>query len=175
MSRHEDTNVLYLFVYHRSHGSPSLSKAMAIPAAGFEKSFFGIHGTSYDLFTNLVFECSCSLCVTVIQFLFLLRSGSHILALIALVVEFSAFSTNLLQEKRGLLVFAGLIWCRVGEKQQDWSFTFFTKQNWKKQIIASICVVLGIFGGYVHVFQYAQSLREETIKEGTTCNWNRTW
>lgn len=82
-------------------------------------SCFGIHDMGYDLFTNLIFECSCSLCVTVIQFLFLLHSGSHILAFIALVVEFSAFSTNLLHEERCLLVFAGLIWCRVDGKEQD--------------------------------------------------------
>lgn len=101
---------------------------MAVLTAGFEKSFIvllGIHDTGYDLFTNLVFECSCSLCVTVIQFLFLLHSGSHILALIALVVEFSSFSTNLLHEEGCLLVFPGLIWCRVDEKEQDCFFYFF--------------------------------------------------
>lgn len=139
------------------------------------QSCFGIHDMGYDLFTNLVFECSCLLCVTVIQFLFLLHSGSHILALIALVVEFSTFSTSLLYEKRGLLVFAGLIWCKVAEKEQDCFLNSFAKQNWKKQIIVSICVVLGIFGGYIHVFQYAQSLREETIKEETIFDWNLTW
>lgn len=121
-----------LFFYHRSHGSLSPSKAMAVLTAGFEKSFIvllGIHDTGYDLFTNLVFECSCSLCVTVIQFLFLLHSGSHILALIALVVEFSSFSTNLLHEEGCLLVFPGLIWCRVDEKEQDCFFISFTEQN----------------------------------------------
>lgn len=46
----------------------------------------------------------------------------------------------------------------------------FTKQNWKKQIIASICVVLGIFGVYVHVFQYTQKLTEETTEEETIFN-----
>lgn len=96
-----------LFIYHRSHGSLSPSKVMVVPSAGFEKSFtvlLGIHGMGYDLFANLVFECSCFLCVTVIQFLFLLHSGSHILALRALVVEFYAFFTNLLHEKRPVVV-----------------------------------------------------------------------
>lgn len=167
-----------LFFYHISHGSLSSSKAMAVLTAAFEKYFTVLlwhtwHGLwpFYQLgIWVFLFPVCDSDTISISAAL-----GSHILAPIALVVEFSTFSTNLLHEKRGVLVFAGLFWCRVDEKEQDWIFTSFTKQNWKIQIIASICVVLGIFGGYIHVFQYTRNLKKETIKEETMFDWNLIW
>lgn len=150
---------------------------MIVFAGGFENSFSVLlwHTWVMTFFTNLVFECSCSLYVTMIQFLFLLHSGSHILALIALVVELPAFSTNLLQEKGCLLLLAGPTWCRVDGREQDWFFATFTKQNWKRQIIASISVVLGIFWDHLHVYWCAQSHREDTIKGESVLAWNLAW
>lgn len=79
----------------------------------------------YDLFTNLVFERSCLPYVTMIQLLFLLHLGSRILALIALVVEFPAFSTNLLQEKTTSFAACRTHLVQSGQKRTGLLFHFY--------------------------------------------------